>query len=1265
VLYDGDGNITSLIGGRGDRTTLAYDLGNRPTQQTDALGGLTTLLYDQAGNLTGTLDPRGDRSTLGYDSLNRVTSQTDPLNHTVTVAYDPAGNVTKLTDPLGYATQLGYDAINRMTSSQDPAGGIVTTAYDPNGNVTSVADPLNHVTAYAYDQLDRLTQTTDARGGLTTELYDAAGNLTNLIDVVGNKTTFLYDGYNRQTGMIDPLGNRVTYSYDGDNRLTQSVDRLGRTDNFAYDAASRLTAETWLSATGSTLNNLTFTYDANSNLTGSANAGGTYTMAYDQLDRLTSSQEPFGLVLTYSYDAASDRTRTQDSFGGTTTYLYDAAGRLTSEKFGGTGQTPLRVDMTYTARDQLASETRYSNLTGTTTVAYSTYLYDAVGRVTSIQHQDGSGNTLANYTYAYDPASRLTSKTDNGTATSYGYDATNELTSAGGVTYGYDLAGNRTMTGYTTGTGNQMTNDGTWTYTYDAEGNVAQKSSGGPNGDTWKYTYDNQNHMTSAVETANTGGTTLVYATYTYDAFGNLVEEDVWTQQSGSTTVTRYGSDGSNTWADLNGSNALQTRYLSGDNVDQVFAQVSAAGAAAWYLTDNQGSVRNVTNASGTLQDTVTYDAFGSVTYESNPVSGDQMKYAGGQADGATGLDHFGQRWYDPRRGDWTTQDSMGYGGGDTNLYRYVANSPTNATDPTGQFLVADKGALAGYQEALAKLGVPTVAMKLPSGRVALMTLDFEKAQQALENLPTDPRFNAQRFMLRAMLSVGGRFNASGHADMALSRLQLTQKEIAALRKMFFQALDGDKYHNSEEASYAAEMAKAFMQGVRDGAAMVGNQLTMGQIQALNAYVQKAIAENGDLYRWANAAAGVSAAAVHMLAMQGAMAAIAKVGGVVSGPIAQYMAANAPRLSAALTAVSNATQPALQAAAIANQLQSGLAQLDAAHQALANGDMAGAMEAFGKATIQFIGLAILRQQQNMANCFTAGTLVATPTGARPIERIQAGDDVWGYDLIAAHWRPCRVRQTFCAHVEDDSVLVRVAGQVVQSTFRHPYWVLRGESLQDRPRLPHLPAAPVSRTVPGRWVDAGDLRAGDELLLRDGSRAPVEEIRVCPFEGQVYNFEVEDLHCYAVGPHGLLVHNKNGETLGGRPNLPPHGQPPSGNWSVKPGATPTTGMTSNGQTLVSGHGNTIVPSSAYSGIGGPRVPGVTSANFHHPEMQMAYSMQQSGLTNATIWHNCPFYPGNPGMVCDSCMTNIPKVLPKGSQLTVVGPNNLPFTFHGGE
>ncbi len=39
---------------------------------------------------------------------------------------------------------------------------------------------------------------------------------------------------------------------------------------------------------------------------------------------------------------------------------------------------------------------------------------------------------------------------------------------------------------------------------------------------------------------------------------------------------------------------------------------------------------------------------------------------------------------YDPTIGRWTAEDPIAFEGADANLYRYVGNHPTNATDPTG-----------------------------------------------------------------------------------------------------------------------------------------------------------------------------------------------------------------------------------------------------------------------------------------------------------------------------------------------------------------------------------------------------------------------------------------------------------------------------------------------------------------------------------------------------------------------------------------------------
>jgi YD repeat-containing protein len=125
-------------------------------------------------------------------------------------------------------------------------------------------------------------------------------------------------------------------------------------------------------------------------------------------------QDVWGLTLTFTYDAVGNRTRVDDSLGGVETSVYDAANRLTSRQFGGTGQTPLREDFTYTARDQLATATRYSDLAGTQRVGESAYTYDPAGRLTNLQHHDGSGGNLANYTYTYDLAGRLWTETTNG-----------------------------------------------------------------------------------------------------------------------------------------------------------------------------------------------------------------------------------------------------------------------------------------------------------------------------------------------------------------------------------------------------------------------------------------------------------------------------------------------------------------------------------------------------------------------------------------------------------------------------------------------------------------------------------------------------------------------------------------------------------------------------------------------------------------------------------------------------------------------------------
>ncbi len=61
--------------------------------------------------------------------------------------------------------------------------------------------------------------------------------------------------------------------------------------------------------------------------------------------------------------------------------------------------------------------------------------------------------------------------------------------------------------------------------------------------------------------------------------------------------------------------------------------------------------------------------------------------FAGGLYDRDAGLVRFWLRDYDPETGRWTAKDSLGFAGGDTNLYGYVLGDPVNWIDPKGHIV--------------------------------------------------------------------------------------------------------------------------------------------------------------------------------------------------------------------------------------------------------------------------------------------------------------------------------------------------------------------------------------------------------------------------------------------------------------------------------------------------------------------------------------------------------------------------------------------------
>ena len=95
------------------------------------------------------------------------------------------------------------------------------------------------------------------------------------------------------------------------------------------------------------------------------------------------------------------------------------------------------------------------------------------------------------------------------------------------------------------------------------------------------------------------------------------------------------------------------------------------------------------------------------------------------------------------------------------------------------------------------------------------------------------------------------------------------------------------------------------------------------------------------------------------------------------------------------------------------------------------------------------------------------------------------------------------------------------------TVHHPFWVASGRELTDRPRPANLlENESEGLSLEGRWEDSHDVRAGDVLVSRDGSRRRVLASRQEYVEGfEVRNLTVQEFPSYAVGRDFILAHNE--------------------------------------------------------------------------------------------------------------------------------------------
>jgi len=723
---DGAGPKTSPV------SSLEYDLLGRQRFTTDPLGNVTEYLYDKRHRLTRVIlpDPDGDPLTVNTPEWN--------------YQYDDVGNLRFVTDPEGRMTERVFDERNLIERlvlpDPDLADPLVTSpewsyVYDAVGAVVSVTDPRSQTTDYEYDVLLRREKAIgpdpDGAGPLdrpeTVFAYDDNNLITSLTDPSGNTTSYTYDDLNRLRTEMNELGLSRTYEYDQVGNLISATDRNGRRIDYTYDLHDQLRLEEWYDTSSTLVGTLEYTYDYDDGgrlLTAAdldPTFGSQYTFTYDDLGRLQQQlyEGPFGLedvLLAYSYDANSNLEAYFAYYDGLfdsgLLYTYDDLNRATSvgQTGVGLGLTTKLAEFDYNLAGQITELRRYNN--GGAVVATSNLAYDDLGRLETLVHTPlvNPGTDTITYAYEYDASSRITeidSSTDG--LTTFDYDELGQLTDADFTSqsdenYTYDDNGNRTNAGYTTDDDNRLTSDGTYNYTYDGEGNRVTRTRI-TDGQFTEYTFDHRNRLTRVdVYTDDTKATLVEVTEYTYDAFDRRIarrHDDVSPTDLTDAAIELYAYDGDNVlldFVDTDGTAGPNTpqktmRYLFGPAIDMVLAQEDLqTGEILWHLADHQGTVRDLLDNTGMVVEHIQYDAFGKPISVTDAQTGASLTeastrylYTGREWDSDVELYYYRARWYDPGTGRFISQDPIGFGGGDANLYRYVANSSVNARDPSGR----------------------------------------------------------------------------------------------------------------------------------------------------------------------------------------------------------------------------------------------------------------------------------------------------------------------------------------------------------------------------------------------------------------------------------------------------------------------------------------------------------------------------------------------------------------------------------------------------
>jgi RHS repeat-associated protein len=165
-----------------------------------------------------------------------------------------------------------------------------------------------------------------------------------------------------------------------------------------------------------------------------------------------------------------------------------------------------------------------------------------------------------------------------------------------------------------------------------------------------------------------------------YDPWGRRAS---WTNGSSGGLTFLY--DGANV-AQATGSGSYaqySDTLVEGLGLDQLIGIAQGGNPLQWALHDGMGSTAYMEAANGSITANYQYTPTGQTFLASGGLQGWPFLFTGRDI----GLDqnyYNRNRYYDATLDRFMSPDPLSFGGGDTNLYAYVRNSPTNLVDPLG-----------------------------------------------------------------------------------------------------------------------------------------------------------------------------------------------------------------------------------------------------------------------------------------------------------------------------------------------------------------------------------------------------------------------------------------------------------------------------------------------------------------------------------------------------------------------------------------------------